>query len=511
MRLKTSWAVCAVLLFFMSEATASFFSDSIRSVAAAFSERRATDQAPTCTLSADEALVRTIELLSAGRQAEAEGLIKSAVKTYRDDIRILFAKAVIDRSRWCNKDAAQVWFAMARKAQENESLSRAAWLSMQLDQYKDVEKNMAELIRLSDEHPDEIFLLWIGAIQCREQSKRVRVSPNMKQDMAELGRQRYEKLLKKFRLGPVMVHQTYANILAETLKDYEPALEHRILAVSMEANSWSLYGMGNTLVSMGKNEWGCAVLARVVRRNPYDAKYVNRLGDALYNMARYDEALEKYYTSVKLKPREGYLWEDLGDCLNKLGKKKEMFKAYQRAVELRYDGALGDLGWCYHYGHGVEKNGQKAFELYWLYADKTDSIFARYKLGDCYSEGIGVEKDLLKAREYYEEAVALNPKHTEALNLLAWDLATSKDESLHDYPRAVELAKRSIALDENNYNLDTLAVAYLKNKQFDEAVQTVERIIAYWQSQHPGNPVPAGRLKRLERYKKFQQDAEGSL
>ncbi len=307
-----------------------------------------------------------------------------------------------------------------------------------------------------------------------------------------------------------MAHHTYANILAEVLDDYESALEHRILAVSMEAKSWSLYGMGNTRVSMGKNEWGCAVLARVVRRNPSDAKYTNRLGDALYNLKRYEEAERKYRRALRLAPKEGWLWDDLGDCLDKLGKKEEMFKAYQRAVELKYDRALGRLGWCYHYGHGVEKNEQKAFELYWLYADKTDSAYARYKLGDCYSTGVGVEKDLLKARAYYEEAVVLSPDYVDALNGLAWDLTTSKEPSLHDYPRAVKLAERAVELGVDQYNLDTLAVAYLKNKQYDEAVKTVERIIAYWQSKNPGKPVPNGKLKRLERYKKARREAEGS-
>ncbi len=491
MKLKKSVMAGVILWVCAGVAEAGFFESFVNTLA----ENRAVEQAPDCTLSADEAYARSIELLSDGRQAEAEDLIKSALKSHRDDIRILFAKAVLERSRW-DKASANVWFAMARKAPGKKHLSDAAWLSVKLDRHEAAEENMAELIRLSDENPDEIFLLWIGAIQCREQ------------DMGELGRQRYEKLLKKFRLGPVMVHHTYANILAETLDDdYETALEHRILAVSMEARSWSLYGMGNTLVSMGKNEWGCAVLARVVRRNPYDAKYANRLGDALYNMERYAEAEEKYRKSLHLNPKSGWTWDALGDCLKNLGKKEDMFKAYQRAVELGYNWALVDLGLCYHEGNGVGKNEQKAFDLYRLCADKTDSAHARRQLGVCYSEGFGVEKDLQKAQEWYERALKIKPDYANVLNSLAWDLATSKDKSLHDYPRAVKLAERAVALGMDRYNLDTLAVAYFKNKQYADAVQAQERLIAYWQSQNPGKPVPAGQLKRLERYKKLRQQA----
>ena len=503
MRLRKSLAACAVLLFCAGVAEASFFSNVLRSGLVALAEEREIQRAPDCTLSADDALARSIELLSDGRQAEAEDLIKSAVKTHRDDVRILFAKAVLERSRY-NKDAGDVWFAMARMAKGNEALSRAAWLSMQLDQQKLVDENLDELIRLSDETPENIFLLWLGAIQCREQSKKDDVV-----EIAELGRERYEMLLGKFRVGPVMLHQFYANILAETLKDYETAMEHRILAVSMEAKGWSLFGMGNTLVSMGNYEWGSAVLARTVRTNPRSSKYVNRWGDALYYLKRYDEALGKYRRAVEIDPRGKWWWDDLGDCLRKMGRhNEEMFEAYRRAVELGYDWALGNLGWCYEQGHGVEKNPQKAFELFWLYADKTDSAFARYKLGGCYSKGIGVEKDLLKAREYYEEAIKVDPSHSDALNALAWFLVSCEDPSLHDYPRAVELVKRSIAVDENKYNLDTLAVAYFKNKQYGEAAKTQERIIEYWKEKNPGKPVSEGKLKRLEKYRKALEESK---
>ncbi len=497
MRLKHC-LVCTVLLVCAGVAEAGFFESFVSTLA----ENKAIEQAPDCKLSVDEAYARSIELLSDGRQAEAEDLIKSALKSHRDDIRILFAKAVLERSRY-NKTAGDVWFAMARKAQGNKSLSRAAWLSMQLDQKRSVDENLPELIRLSDENPDNVFLLWLGALQCREQSKQ-----DDDVEIAELGRERYEMLLKKFRVGPVMLHQFYANILAETLKDYETAMEHRILAVSMEAKGWSLYGMGNTLVGMKNYEWGSAVLARTVRTNPYNSKYVNRWGDALYYLGRYGEAEKKYRIAIRLSPRTGYYWDDLGDCLNKRGNaKEEMFEAYQRAVELKYNWALGSLGWCYHLGGGVEKDETKAFELYWLCADKTDSAFARRQLGFCYSEGVGVDRDQRKAMELYEEALRISPDYVDALNSLAWDLVTSKDKSLHDYPRAVELAERAVALGMDRYNLDTLAVAYFKNKQYADAVQAQERIIAYWQSRNPGKPVPAGQLKRLERYEKLRQQA----
>jgi len=501
LRLKQSAVVGAVLLFCAGACEASFFSDLLRGFAVAQIEEREIQKAPDCKLSADEALARSIELLSDGRQAEAEDLIKSAIKSHRDDIRILFAKGVLERSRY-NKDAGDVWFALTRKAKGDKTLSRAAWLSVQLDRKRLVNENLDELIRLSDENPDNVFLLWLGALQCREQSKQ-----DDDIEIAERGRERYEMLLGKFQIGPIMLHQFYANILAETLKDYETAMEHRVLAVSMEATGWSLFGMGNTLVSMKNYEWASAVLARAVRTNPYSSKYVNCWGDALYYLKRYEEAAEKYRKAIRLQPKKGSYWNDLAGCLKKQDKREdEMFKAYQWAVELGYDRALGNFAWCYRYGHGVEKNEEEAFKNFFLYAEKTDSAYARYSLGDCYSKGIGTEKDLHKALEYYEEAIKVDPDYSDALNALAWFLVVSKDTALRNYPRAIELAKRSIALDENKYNLDTLAVAYFKNGQCGEAVKTQERIIEFWRSTHPGKPVSEGKLKRLEKYKKAEKE-----
>ena len=494
---------CAILLAATNIAEASFLSDLLRGQAITTAEKQSVEKVPDCALSADDAHARIIELLSDGRQGEAEDLATSAVKTHRSDIRILFAKAVLERSRW-DKEVAQVWFTMARKAKGNDALSRAAWLSMELDRGNAVKKNMGELIRLSGENPDDIFLLWLGAIQCREQS-----GSGVSGTMAKLGKERYEKLLGHFQLGPVMVHHTFANILAESLYEYEPALEHRLLAVSMESRHWSLYGLGNTLVSMDKNEWGCAVLARVVRQNRYNAKYMNRLGDALYKMKRYAEAEEVFRKAVSLNPEGAWLWDDLADCQEKLGKYQEMFIACQKAVELGADSALGNLGWCYLHGHGVEKNGQLAFELLSRYrAYNQESTWVLEQLGVCYANGIGVEEDFQKSRSCYETAVNLKPNRGTALNALAWDLITNKDQSLHDYSRAVELAERAVAVAELHCNFDTLAVACFKDKQYEEAAIAQKRSIAAWQSEHPGHAVPASFLERLERYRKMAEEAE---
>ena len=62
-----------------------------------------------------------------------------------------------------------------------------------------------------------------------------------------------------------------------------------------------------------------------------------------------------------------------------------------------------NLGICYQNGTGVEKNFQKAFELYQK-ATEQGSALAQCNLGICYQNGIGVKKNTQKAVELYQKA-----------------------------------------------------------------------------------------------------------
>src|SRR6185369_16880914 len=65
--------------------------------------------------------------------------------------------------------------------------------------------------------------------------------------------------------------------------------------------------------------------------------------------------------------------------------------------------AQANLGWCYEKGLGVDKNVQKAVELY-QEAVKQENFYAYVSLGLCYKNGIGVERDIQKAIELFQRA-----------------------------------------------------------------------------------------------------------
>jgi roadblock/LC7 domain-containing protein/predicted nucleic acid-binding protein len=108
---------------------------------------------------------------------------------------------------------------------------------------------------------------------------------------------------------------------------------------------------------------------------------------------------------------------------------------------------------------------------------------------------------LVEAETKYREAVqwhlaAINPGDVQALNNLAWKLATSAAAELRCGTNAVRLAEKAVAATQrkNGGFLDTLAAAYAETRQFDKAVATQQEAIGLLQSE-PEKKDYASRLK----------------
>jgi len=74
---------------------------------------------------------------------------------------------------------------------------------------------------------------------------------------------------------------------------------------------------------------------------------------------------------------------------------------------------MNNLGYCYHYGVGVDEDKTKAFELYEQSANLGDSA-AMFSVGVCYEDGEGVTKDTKKAKEWYAKSAAQGDKNAQA-------------------------------------------------------------------------------------------------
>ena len=137
-----------------------------------------------------------------------------------------------------------------------------------------------------------------------------------------------------------------------------------------------------------------------------------------------DEKAEKYLLKAAETGDSG-LMATLGDFYSDFeGRgRRDYAKAvewYTKSAEAEDPSAYGtfQLGEAYNYGYGVQKDYEKAFELFnravelWQAQNSTDEIFAYTveQIGDMYSYGRGVEKDKEKAAEYYKWADELNSR-----------------------------------------------------------------------------------------------------
>jgi len=106
------------------------------------------------------------------------------------------------------------------------------------------------------------------------------------------------------------------------------------------------------------------------------------------------------------------------------------------------------------------------------------------------------------ALPYYSRAIEMSAQFTNALNNLAWLLATAPDDQVRDGSRAVELAERACQLTgwKHPVLMGTLAAAYAEAGRFDDAVKMAERARSEAEAQKL-EPVAARNTELLELYR----------
>ena len=107
-----------------------------------------------------------------------------------------------------------------------------------------------------------------------------------------------------------------------------------------------------------------------------------------------------------------------------------------------------------------------------------------------------------EANTQYRTALGIDPNDTEALNNMAWILATWPDALTRDGSKAVELAERADSLTRGTSPIAsaTLAAAYAEVGRFDEAIKTGQRAVQLANAE--GNTARAESVQaQIERYK----------
>ncbi|CAG8680291.1 3043_t:CDS:1, partial [Scutellospora calospora] len=114
------------------------------------------------------------------------------------------------------------------------------------------------------------------------------------------------------------------------------------------------------------------------------------------------KAIEQYYEAAK----KGCAAAEykLGDYFYKINKYTQAYPLLKSAADKRNAMALNTLGLCYQKGRGTNANKAEGFKIF-EQAAKMGLPASQYELGNCYEYGEGVEKNWNKALYWYQKAV----------------------------------------------------------------------------------------------------------
>ena len=165
---------------------------------------------------------------------------------------------------------------------------------------------------------------------------------------------------------------------------------------------------------------------------------------------------------------------NLGQALHAQGKDREAMMHFQNSLRInRHQAAiLSSVGVFYlEMGRPDESIAHllEALEIEPNYQD------AHFNLGNTYLQIGNAEKALAQ----FQRALEIDPEDTQAMNNMAWILATCPDDKVRDGAKAVELAERahSSTGKAKPRIAATLAAAYAEVHRFDDAVRTARRAI----------------------------------
>ncbi|MEX0726226.1 MAG: tetratricopeptide repeat protein [Planctomycetaceae bacterium] len=233
-----------------------------------------------------------------------------------------------------------------------------------------------------------------------------------------------------------------------------------------------------------KNTEAMCIHALKVDENNY-AAYIN-LGHSFRQRDAANEEEKKRNAGVSLEYLEkarrilpGYsrIHNNIALSLLALGRDDEAYEAFRTTLKISPDYVLAYQHIANMY---VRKKDYEQAVATLLEVDKRQANIADFekelawvKLAYCYrclhQEG--------KALEYDRKIYALNPRRFDALERIAWALATSTDDDVRNSQQALELANKLNQLygEKSPVALDTLAAAHAEAGNFDEALKISEK------------------------------------
>lgn len=236
------------------------------------------------------------------------------------------------------------------------------------------------------------------------------------------------------------------------------------LAKSRSAENYHVRGV--VYVAHRLYERALSDFTESLKLNPRNAGVLNNRGQCHYLMKNHAVAISDFDAAVQIEPKHFVALNNRALAKIASGRLENARADVQRALTInpKYPEALLNRG-VIHENTGHSKKAIKDYTA----ALKIDSRYSEAYGNRAYS--YRVLGDYGKAIADLNEAIKLSPTNYEPINDLAFLLATAKDDSVRDGPKAVALAEQACEMIGGKHwnTLDTLAVARAEVNDFTGA------------------------------------------
>jgi tetratricopeptide (TPR) repeat protein len=256
----------------------------------------------------------------------------------------------------------------------------------------------------------------------------------------------------------------------------DTAIQHYSRAIQLNSNYFEAYNnLGVALFAQGHWDDAATNFMRALSLNPDYPEARNNFGGLLAREGKHDQAIQQFSLALRLNPASSEAHFNLAVSLLQLGRDTEAVPHLSEAVRL--DPASADAR--YQLGLAFLRQGRldaAAGQFEEATRLKPDDARAQFNLGTALIELGKIETGI----EHLHKAADLRPDWPDALNTLAWVLATQQDDRYRNGAEALRLAQQAAALtgEKRPVILNTLAAAYAETGQFDDAANTARKALA---------------------------------
>jgi tetratricopeptide (TPR) repeat protein len=230
--------------------------------------------------------------------------------------------------------------------------------------------------------------------------------------------------------------------------------------------------LGVVSAEEGKLPEAIECFRKAIRLRPKDARLQYNLGMALWNSGQLNEAALQFSNAVQSSPDFANAHLNLGLVLFQQGKTAEAIGQFSEAAKLNPDSADA------HFGYGLALLDQNQPVAAAVQLSQAVALAPYQARGHHHlAEALFRQHKSKEAIDEFWKALRLAPNFPDALNELAWILATDPDSKLRSGPVAVHLAERACDLTHHQVAalLTTLGAAYAEAGRFPEAIETAQK------------------------------------